>query len=134
MMQANSITDNLEKCTETFAGMTLAELMKDQLVKDECPVTGGVKNKLGDRIKKMTALEFHCYHNHIRFRSNDWQPIQPTAQPRTGAVAHEGLRLEAMRAALSILSKALPRRTRPLRGRGAALLQLSWRLLARLHG
>ena len=47
---------------------------------------------------------------------------QPTAQPRTGAVAHEGLRLEAMRAALSILSKALPRRTRPLRGRGAALL------------
>eukprot|EP01043_Picozoa_sp_COSAG02_P124907 COSAG02_NODE_61997_length_267_cov_0.613095_1_plen_89_part_11 len=57
MMQANSITDNLEKCTETFAGMTLAELMKDQLVKDECLVTGGVKNKLGDRIKKMTALE-----------------------------------------------------------------------------
>ena len=37
VMQANSIIDNLEKCTETFAGMTLAELMKDQLVKDECP-------------------------------------------------------------------------------------------------
>ena len=47
--------------------VTLADLMKDQLihVKDECAVTGGVKNKLGERIKKMSSLEFHCYHNHI---------------------------------------------------------------------
>ena len=34
MMQANSITDNLEKCTETFAGMTLAELMKEDYYSD----------------------------------------------------------------------------------------------------
>eukprot|EP01048_Picozoa_sp_COSAG05_P023212 COSAG05_NODE_4931_length_1322_cov_1.440720_1_plen_264_part_00 len=66
-IQAVNIIDELEKCKETFAGITLAELMKDQLVKDDCPVTGGVKNKLGERIKKMTALEFHCYHNHIGY-------------------------------------------------------------------
>eukprot|EP01048_Picozoa_sp_COSAG05_P013716 COSAG05_NODE_1486_length_4730_cov_147.028288_2_plen_248_part_00 len=68
---AKGVKFSFSKCTETFAGMTLAELMKDQLTKDECPVTGGVKNKLGDRIKKMTALEFHCYHNHIGYHHPD---------------------------------------------------------------
>ena len=65
LIKANHIVNELENCKETFAGITLGELMKDQLVKDECPIIGGVKNKLGERIKKMSALEFHCYHNHI---------------------------------------------------------------------
>lgn len=67
LIQVSNIVDELEKCKETFVGISLAELMRDQLVKDECPVTGGVKNKLSGRIKKMTALEFHCYHNHIGY-------------------------------------------------------------------
>ena len=49
LIKANHIVNELENCKETFAGITLAELMKDQLVKDECPVIGGVKNKLGER-------------------------------------------------------------------------------------
>ena len=41
--------------------------MKDQLLKDECAATGAVKNKHGERIKKMSSLEIHCYHNHIGY-------------------------------------------------------------------
>ena len=50
----------MENSKEVYAGVALTDLMKDHLLKDECAVTGGVKNKLGDKIKKMTSLEFYC--------------------------------------------------------------------------
>ena len=54
------LEDAMENSKEVYAGVALTDLMKDHLLKDECAVTGGVKNKLGDKIKKMTSLEFYC--------------------------------------------------------------------------
>ena len=67
VIKVHSIEDAMENSKEVYAGVALTDLMKDHLLKDECAVTGGVKNKLGDKIKKMTSLEFHCYHNHIGY-------------------------------------------------------------------
>ena len=67
VIKVHSIEDAMENSKEVYARVALTDLMKDHLLKDECAVTGGVKNKLGDKIKKMTSLEFHCYHNHIGY-------------------------------------------------------------------
>ena len=49
---------------EEFAGMNMAEIMQDQLMKENTSVIGSVKNKLGKGARKMTSLEFHCWHGH----------------------------------------------------------------------
>ena len=61
IVKANHVADELQ---EEFAGMNMADIMQDQLMKENTSVIGGVKNKLGKGARKMTSIEFHSWHGH----------------------------------------------------------------------
>ena len=76
---ANHVADEFH---EEFVGMNMAEIMQDQLMKKNTSVIGGVKNKLGKAAKKMTSLEFHCWHGH---KGHQHSSINcPTSTPSVG--------------------------------------------------
>ena len=59
--------DNGQKCSMAFAGMTLSEFMRDALVQEESCAVGANKNLCGNKLKEMSAYEFHCMHGHMGF-------------------------------------------------------------------
>ena len=59
--------DNGQKCSMAFAGMTLSEFMRDALVQEESCAVGANKNLCGNKLKEMSAYEFHCMQGHMGF-------------------------------------------------------------------
>ena len=58
---------NGQKWSMAFAGMTLSEFMRNALVQEESCAVGANKNLCGNKLKEMSAYEFHCMQGHMGF-------------------------------------------------------------------